>query len=322
MKSILITGGIGFIGTSLALNLISHKYRIILFDIRDNNKGEKIYVNNENIDFIQGDTNDTKLLESIFKANIIDGVVHLAAVSRVVIAERNPTECLRINVGGTKSLLAAIDNLSTKPWLIFGSSREVYGEPKELPVKESFDKNFVNIYGNTKIQGENLCVNFAKKNHNSCVVLRFANVYGNQYDLFDRVIPRFINAIVNSEPLIIEGGNQLIDFTHISDTVNTIIKAIKHIENNKLIIDDFHILPGIGWSLYEAITYIEEIVGKKAITKVNPKRNYDVEKFIGDDSKIKKVLKSRKFLSLKEGLQISVPTYITATSKRIKEIQL
>ena len=310
MKSILITGGIGFIGTSLALELIQNKYRVILYDIKDNNKGKKIYLDYEKIEYVQGDTNDINLLESIFQTNNIDGIIHLAAVSRVVVAQNNPTECVRTNVEGTKSLLNAIENTSSKPWLIFGSSREVYGEPKVLPVKENFEKKFVNIYGDTKIQGERLFTNFAKKHHISCVILRFANVYGNQYDLFDRVLPRFINAIENDNTLIIEGGEQLIDFTHIDDTVDTIVKVMKHIENSTTIIDDFHILPGVGWTLDQAIVIIEEFLGKNAVIKVNKKRNFDVEKFIGDNSKIKKILKSRKFSTLKEGLKKSIPIYL------------
>lgn len=310
MKNVLITGGIGFIGTSLALKLIQKNYRVILYDIRNENKGKKIYLDYENIEYIQGDTNDTNLLETVFKTNNIDGIIHLAAVSRVVVAQNNPTECIRTNVEGTKSLLSAIENTSINPWLIFGSSREVYGEPNVLPVKENFEKKFVNIYGDTKIQGEKLFTNFANKHHISCVILRFANVYGNEYDLFDRVLPRFINAIANNKTLIVEGGEQFIDFTHVDDTVDTIIKAIKYIENETTIIDDFHILPGVGWTLDEAIFFIEDFLNKKAIIRINKKRNFDVEKFIGDNSKIKNILKSRKFLTLKEGLKKSIPIYL------------
>ena len=290
IKKILITGGMGFIGLSLAKELHRLNYNIILFDIRDKNKENNPYLDYENMDFIQGNTNNTELLKNIFNENIFDGIIHLGAVSRVVVAQNNPTECIRTNIDGTKSLLKALDGSFTQkstPWLIFGSSREVYGEPKELPAKESFEKKFVNIYGDSKIQGENLFTSFAKRKGNSCFILRFANVYGNQYDLFDRVIPRFIKAIASEKELVIEGGGQVIDFTHISDTVDTIIKAINHLQSGKNIIDNFHILPGIGWSLYQLIEYIEKILDKKAIVKVNEKRDYDVEKFIGDSTKIR-----------------------------------
>jgi nucleoside-diphosphate-sugar epimerase len=196
--------------------------------------------------------------------------------------------------------------------LIFASSREVYGEPIELPVKETFEKNYVNVYGKSKLEGENLFTNYAKKNNNNCLVLRFANVYGNEFDIFDRVIPRFIKAIAFEEQLLIEGGGQIIDFTHIDDTVNTIYKAIEFIKDKQNVIDDFHILPGIGWSLHDLIKYIENILGKDAKVKINTKRNYDVEKFIGDPTKIKNILKSDNFMSLEEGLKKSIPNYLKA----------
>lgn len=304
----------GFIGITLAKELDKLNYNIILFDIRDNNKNNKPYLKYKNINFIQGNTNNTELLTKIFNENTIDGIIHLGAVSRVVIAQNNPEECIRTNINGTQSLLQALENSSNenKPWLIFGSSREVYGEPKELPVKESFEKKFVNIYGDSKIQGENLFTSFAKENGNNCLILRFANVYGNQYDLFDRVIPRFIKAINSNKELTIEGGGQVIDFTHIDDTVDTIIKSINYLEKNNNIIDDFHILPGIGWNLSQAIEYIENILDKKAIIKTNEKRNYDVEKFIGDPTKIKTILKSRNFFSLEDGLKLSIHKYLKA----------
>lgn len=268
------------------------------------------------ITMIEGDTNDaSKLLKLCQKYNF-DGVIHLAAVSRVVVAQNNQKECIRTNIDGTRILLEVLshNSLAKKPWTIFGSSREVYGEPQCLPVLESFEKKHVNIYGKSKIQGENMFTSFANKYNTSSVILRFANVYGNQFDLLDRVIPRFIKAINNSENLIIEGGDQIIDFTHIDDTVDTIVRAIKYIESSPKVIDDFHILPGIGWNLYDAISYIEKHLGKKANIQVNKKRNFDVEKFIGDPSKIKKVLKSRDFIGLEEGLKLAIPKYLEVLS--------
>ena len=316
-KNIFITGGIGFIGTTLAIKLSKEDNKVTLYDIEDNNKGIKVYEEYKNIDFLKGDTNDTKFLTKIFNENSFDGIIHLGAVSRVVVAQNNPDECVRTNIDGTKSLLNALENSSSKsrPWLIFGSSREVYGEPKELPVKESFEKKFVNIYGDSKIQGENMFTSFAKEHGNSCLILRFANVYGNQFDLFDRVIPRFIKAIANEEELTIEGGGQVIDFTHIDDTVDTIVKAINYLQDRENIIDDFHILPGVGWTLYKLVESIENILDKKTIIKINEKRNYDVEKFIGDPSKIKTILKSRDFLSLEDGLKLAIPQYLKAINE-------
>jgi len=309
-KQILITGGTGFIGMSLAIELIGKGHKVFLYDINSHNILNSEYANNENLCFIQDDINHYEKLQSLFDEQQFEGIVHLAAVSRVVVAQNDPARCIQTNINGTQTLLQALRNASQNtPWLIFGSSREVYGESKTLPVCESFERKFVNIYGDSKIQGENLFTSFAKEHSNSCLILRFSNVYGNQYDIVDRVLPRFIRAIVKKQELIIEGGGQTIDFTHIDDTVDAIVLAMEYLRSNSNIIDNIHILPGIGKTLYEAIQYIEDITNIKAKVTTNPKRNYDVEKFIGNPSKMQTLLHTRPFKSLKQGLKLAIPKY-------------
>jgi len=307
-KNILITGGLGFIGFNLAKRL-ANNYIVYVLDIDERHKD---YKNIENIHFIQTDINNFDFIKSLLDSVEFSGIIHLAAISRVVVAQNNPKECIRTNIEGTKTLLKALELSKTKknnPWLIFGSSREVYGEPKKMPVKEDFEKKPINIYGESKIKGEALFTDFSKKYNNNCLILRFSNVYGNKYDLIDRVVPKFITSIYLDKEITIEGGEQIIDFTYIDDVVKTIEKAILYLENNTNIIDDLHILPGIGWSLFQLIKNIENIMDKKAKIKINPKRNYDVEKFIGDPSKVKNFLNIDNFLTLEEGLQLAVKNY-------------
>jgi len=309
-KNILITGGLGFIGFNLSKQLANLGYFVYVLDL---NERHKDYENCYNIKYIQSDINNYEVLKELFDNIIFDGIVHLAAVSRVVVAQNNPNECIRTNINGTMILLKALENSKTqhnKPWLIFGSSREVYGETEKLPVKENFEKKPINIYGESKLIGEDLFNEFASKNKNNCLILRFSNVYGNKYDLMDRVVPKFITSIYLDKYLIIEGGNQVIDFTYIDDTIEAIIKSIFYLETNNDILDDFHISPGIGWNLFQLIENIEKILNKKAKIKINSKRNYDVEKFIGDPLKIKKILKIEKFLTLEEGLDLAVENYL------------
>jgi len=308
LKNILITGGLGFIGFNLAKQL-APKYKIYLLDI---NERQKDYKNVENIHFIQTDINNFDFIKSLLDSVEFSGIIHLAAISRVVVAQNNPKECVRTNIEGTTALLKALELSKTqknKPWLIFGSSREVYGEPKKMPVKEDFEKKSINIYGESKIKGEKLFTEFAKNYYNNCLILRFSNVYGNNYDLIDRVVPKFITSIYLNKEITIEGGNQIIDFTYIDDVIKTIEKAILYLENNNKVLDDIHILPGIGWNLFQLIENIEKIMNKKAKIKINPKRNYDVEKFIGDPSKVKSLLNIDKFLTLEEGLKLAVKNY-------------
>jgi nucleoside-diphosphate-sugar epimerase len=302
--NILITGGAGFIGRTLYQQLVKKGIHVTLLD-----KKKSFLTRDTTTLYIQTDVYNQDMMLSLFKTQQFDGIVHLAAVSRVVEAEKNPSECEKTNIGGIYSLLNSIENASQKPWLIFGSSREVYGEQSMLPVKESAFKRAINIYGDTKIKGEKIFTDFAQKYDLNCAIVRFSNVYGNRYDIFDRVIPRFIRAIVTGAPLTIEGGDQLIDFTYIDDTINGLLKVIDYVAHGKNIIDDFHLCPGIGWTLYQLINHIENVTGKKAKIKINPKRNYDVVKFVGDTTKIKNILGLKRFAALEEGISQSIDEY-------------
>ena len=314
MNNILITGGMGFIGSSLVQEMSIKNYNITILDIVDNNKGNKFYKNDVNINFIEGDINNQELLTTIINDNCFDGILHFAGVSRVDIAEQEPDNCLKTNVDGTKSLLDVLKSSTNKnkPWFIFASSREVYGEPNSLPVNEEFDKKHLNIYGKSKIDGEKLVTTFSQENENKCLILRFANVYGNEFDIFDRVIPKFLKAIHTNKGLVIDGGKQVLDFAYIDDTVKSIMKAINYIEHMNKMLDDFNISTGIGYTLIQVIETIESILQKKALVTINEKRTYDVEQYIGDPTKSKRVLKLEKFLSLEEGLKLAIPRYLKA----------
>lgn len=307
--NVLITGGLGFIGSSLALSLCK-KHNVVLFDREYNNKGVKIYENYP-LTFIQGDICNKNDLDKLLQQTPFDCIIFLSAISRVVIAQKKPQECIRVNEMGVRTFLNALANSQSKEaTLIFGSSREVYGNPKKLPVIETDVKKPINIYGETKLKGEMLFARYAREFKNSCGILRFSNVYGNGFDLLGRVLPRFIYGIANDLEIILEGGGQIIDFTHINDTVACIDKSIELFTNSKGLIEDLHILPGVGWSLKEAIEIIEATLHKSARVILRDKRCYDVECFRGDPSKVKSMLDFNSFISLQDGLREAIPLYL------------
>lgn len=301
---ILITGGAGFIGRTLCEVLFRKNIQLTIVD-----KKTPFLDKNMAVNYIQANVCDKDKMQSIFDTYQFDGIIHLAAISRVVEAERNKSECRKTNIECIEVVLNAIEQSHQSPWLIFGSSREVYGEQPNLPVKESDLKQVVNVYGETKIKGETLFFDFAKQHHLSCAVVRFSNVYGNRYDIFDRVIPRFIRAIVENTTLTIEGGEQLIDFTHISDTVDSLLKIIFYLDKHDNIQEAFHLCPGIGWSLQQLIRYIENATGKRAQIKTNPKRNYDVVRFVGDMNYSRNKLGLTEFIDLETGINQSIDEY-------------
>lgn len=295
-KKILITGCFGFIGRTLSEFLLKEVPGIDLFGI-----DLKKYPKDQNAKFLKGlhytnvDIRQETDVKEYFTKHSFDGIVHLAAVSRVVDAENDKQNCIATNYLGTKSILEKIKDKRT--WVIFGSSREVYGESKHLPVSEDADKLPINIYGFYKLKGEELVKNYIKK----YIILRFSNVYGNRYDIPNRVIPNFVRNAIKGNPIVLEGGDQVIDFTFIDDTINSIIKCMEKLTLGEINKQELHILPGKGNKLTDIIDILKEYGFLFPVQK-RTKRIYDVEKFIGNPEKRISVLGKQRFLNLREGL--------------------
>ena len=305
MKNILITGGAGFIGSTLIRELLKREnYKIFVLDIKENPINLKSILGK--IDYINGDIRNKEIVNSLFNSIDFAGVINFAAVSRVIWGHENPNLCVSTNIDGTKTLMDAISKSKKKSWVIFGSSREVYGEQTNLPVKESANKVPINIYGKTKLEGENIVINYSKKSGISSIILRFSNVYGNERDILDRVIPNFVLRALRGENLEIHGGKQIFDFTHVDDTVQGIILAIEHLEKNDYALDDFHILTGQPTKLIDLPQIISKYIKKDVKIKFTKARNYDVEKFYGDPSKAKDILGFNAKIDIDKGIEITV----------------
>jgi nucleoside-diphosphate-sugar epimerase len=307
MGAILITGGAGFIGSNLAEYLLQMKKQVIVIDIKNNPQNLEKFI--EKVEYFSLDIKNYKSVEKIFSLyDDIEGIIHLAAVSRVIWGEENPELCISTNIGGIENILNAIANMKTKPWLIFGSSREVYGEPNKFPVKENFPKNPINIYARTKLIGESMVRNYSKKYKIKSAILRFSNVYGNDRDILDRVIPRFVISALKNEPLYVHGGAQVFDFTNINDTVRGIIKTIEYLENqeNNMIYEDFHILTGKPTNILELANIILSRVSSSSQVIITKPRNYDVVKFYGDPSKAYNKLGFSSNIGIEEGISMTI----------------
>lgn len=289
MKNILITGGAGFIGSNLTESFLDQGENVIVLDIEEKPKNLSNLF--DNIEYIRGDVRNRKVVQNILHDKNIVGIIHLAAVSRVIWGELNPGRCIDVNVNGTRTLVDIARKSQRCPWMIFGSSREVYGEPMILPVSKDFPLRPVNIYGETKIQGERLIKEYSDKTGSSAVVLRFSNVYGNERDILDRVTPKFILSALNKKKIEIHGGNQVFDFTHISDSVDGIMKTVRFIRNSpESIIEHFHILTGKGTTLQGITETISPSLEYELEVTYTAAREYDVEKFTGNPDKTERLL--------------------------------
>lgn len=165
-----------------------------------------------------GDIRDDRALREVMTDDVV-GVVHLAAVSRVLWCLENEADCWDVNERGTETVLTALTDLNKKDggrrWFVLASSREVYGDAKVLPVMENSDLTPANIYGASKLKAEQVVQRFLKtlektKNAGSLyvVVLRLSNIYGGVFDHIERLIPSITTQALSHQPIQIVGGKQ------------------------------------------------------------------------------------------------------------------
>ena len=303
---ILITGGAGFIGSHTAEALLKEGHEIGIVDNRKD-LASLLQIKND-IEFHDLDVRYYKKLGDVVKE--ADGIIHLAAVSRVVWGHERPRECMDVNVNGITNVLESARISEKRPWVIFSSSREVYGEPDDVPVTEGAPFKSANVYGVSKIAGELLCRKYHENYGVNVGILRFSNVYGGVRDILDRVIPKFILRGLRREPIVIQGGGQVFDFTYIDDTVNGVLNMVGKLRNGRDgHCDEFHLLTGKGTTLQDVVQIISDALDSTLDVKYALARDYDVEKFVGDPSKAKEILGFRASTLPEKGIPFTIEKY-------------
>ncbi|WP_415280926.1 NAD-dependent epimerase/dehydratase family protein [Candidatus Nitrososphaera sp. FF02] len=285
ITKVLVTGSEGLIGKELIARLSQRGFQVYPFDIKT-----------------RQDILDRNLVEEA--VGEVDGVIHLAAVSRVITGFDMPYQTVSTNVMGTVNLLESIRTRNPSCWMILGSSREVYGEAK-LSAKETDPIRPINVYGATKAAGEFLTLCYGSNYSLKTVVARFSNVYGGRNDHADRVIPRFFGQALSDKDITVFGGTQLFDFVHLNDTVKGITTLAEGIVNNYDLQDrrTFHFVTGNGTRLTDLAEKIISITKSKSTISFMAGRNYDVDTFVGDPSDTRKILNWQAEVSLDDGLK-------------------
>lgn len=304
MPRILITGVLGMIGSALSKSLLQKEgYAVDGIDI----KTLPLDDINPALRFIKLDIRDSAAITELVAKGRYDCIVHLAAISRVVEGEKDKSTCIQTNYIGTKNIIDAISKYSTRTHLIFASSREVYGEQKNLPIPEDAELLPINVYGFYKLLAEK----YIRESLSNYTIVRLCNVYGAANDIPGRVIPNFVRRAIAGEPLTIEGGNQLIDFTYIEDTIWAIGRCIDLISAGTVNQETITISPGEGHTLQEIVNILSEELGYSLNVQINQERDYDVQRFVADKSHREALLGERNFISLAEGLHRTVALYRT-----------
>lgn len=217
-----ITGGAGYIGSTLISHLLEKGYGILSVDNlrRGDYKFLERYRENPGLKLVVADIRDRTRLEGVFRDfGDIEVIFHLAALSGLELCRENPEEAIEVNILGTFNVLDVARKFDIRR-VIFASSAAVYGVPAKLPVEEEHPLRPVNLYGVTKAAGERLMSLYHDNYGLETVILRLGNIYGvGLYTRWETVIPRFVRLGLEGKPLTIYGdGGSSRDFVHVWDT--------------------------------------------------------------------------------------------------------
>jgi len=224
---IAVTGGAGYIGSTLVKRLADQGHEVVSVD--NLSLGDYKYLRSQGledrVEFIEGDIRDMELLEKSFRGAY--AVAHLAAIPGLVLCRERPEEAVSVNVYGTHTVLKAASKLGIRR-AVFCSSAAVYGAPANTPVTEDHRLRPLNLYGVTKLAGEKIMDTYFENGGMETVNLRFGNVFGvGLYTRWSTVIPKFVRQGMEGQALTIYGdGNSSRDFVHVEDICQALTLAL------------------------------------------------------------------------------------------------
>jgi len=318
--NILVTGGAGFIGSHVCVELLLSGYKIIVIDNLSNSKitslhGVSKIVNiNLNFDaasdayftFIQADICEKEPLEKIFFTHQIDAVIHFAGLKSVQESVENPAKYYSNNVDGSINLFNVMEKFNCKT-IIFSSSATVYGNAIEMPINEGAQLLPTNTYGKTKKTIEDALKNlFNLDDEWHIAILRFFNPIGAHKSGFigesPLVLPNnlmpYIVKVASREykRLNIFGndydthdGTGVRDYIHVLDLVSGHIKALKAIIKKPQVIT-VNLGTGVGYSVLDVVRTFEKVTKQEIIFKIAGRRSGDVAKSYSDPTFAKEIL--------------------------------
>jgi len=315
-KTYLVTGGAGFIGSSLADFLLKKDYKVVVIDnfcdfydpsIKRNNVKDNL--DNPNYKLYEIDLRCKSDVEKVFRENKIDVVIHLAAMAGVRPSIENPILYQEVNCIGTQNLLEVMKEYGVKN-LVMASSSSVYGNNKKVPFKETDIVDYaISPYVATKKSNEVMKHVYHKLFNMNVIMLRFFTVYGPRQRP-DLAINKFTRLMLNDEEVTIFGdGTTSRDYTYIDDIVSGIYSSINYVLNNNDVYEIVNLGNSSPISLKEMINTIAEVLNKEPKIKEMPMQQGDVNITYADISKAKEMLNYDPKTPFKEGIEKFVKWY-------------
>lgn len=308
MRKVLVTGGLGYIGSHSVIELLNKEYDVVIVDNLSNTNLsvlDKIEtITGKKPIFYKVDVCNREALHKVFMENEIDSVIHFAAYKAVGESVEFPLKYYLNNVGGLLSLLAEMEEFQVNK-MVFSSSCTVYGQPKELPVDENAAvQKAESPYGDTKIQCESILKTLPNFN---TVSLRYFNPTGAHdsgligelpLGVPNNLVPFMTQSAAGLRgELVVHGsdyntpdGTCIRDYIHVVDLANAHVKALELLERNNVGFEPINIGTGKGASVLEVINMFNSISDSPVKFALGPRRQGDIEQVWARADKAKNVL--------------------------------
>ena len=316
MNTYFITGGAGFIGSTLSEKLLSLGNKVVAIDnfcdfynpkIKENNV--KNLLLNPNFKLYRADIRDREAVKKIFDENKIDVVMNLAAMAGVRPSIENPCLYQEVNCLGLQNILEEMKLHNVKNGVL-ASSSSVYGNCKEVPFKENMIVDYaISPYAATKKANEVMAHVYHKLYDMNIIMLRFFTVYGPKQRP-DLAINKFTRLMLEGKEIPMFGdGTTSRDYTYIDDIVNGIIKSCEYTLENKNVYEILNIGNSSPTSLKEMINTIAKVLDVEPKIKQLPMQPGDVDRTFADISKAKKLIGYEPKTTFEEGIRKFVNWY-------------
>ncbi len=311
MRTFLVTGGAGFIGSHIAQALLSRGDRVRVLDNLSTGRAENLEVLGDAIEFIEGDITDVDTVAKAVKG--VDCIFHEAALASVPRSVKNPLPTHAACVTGTLIILDEARKAGVRR-LVYAASSSAYGDQPTSSKRESDLPAPISPYGAAKFAGESYCRAFTATYGFETVAIRYFNVFGPRQDpnsQYSAVIPLFITAMLaGKQPTVFGDGGQSRDFTYIDNVVHGNLLAAD--ADPQLVAGRvFNVANGRTTSLLQLLAQLNELLGTQIAPIHKDPRVGDVRESLADISQARARLAYEPQVTFDEGLRRSIDYYRT-----------
>ena len=315
---ILVTGGLGYIGSHTVVELLNNNYDVVIIDNLSNSKIETLdnikKITNKDIIFYEEDLCNKEAVKNIFKMHQIDSVIHFAGFKAVGESVSKPLKYYRNNIDSTLTLLEVMEENGCYN-IIFSSSATVYGKPASLPIYEDFPLSTTNPYGTTKLFIENILNDlYISNNKWNITILRYFNPIGahksgligeDPKDIPNNLMPYIVKVVIGELPILNIFGDDYdtVDGTGVRDYIHVVDLAKGHVlalKNKELGVKIYNLGTGHGTSVLELVNTFEKVNNVKVNKKTAPRRPGDIDACYADVDKAYKELGFKAELGIED----------------------